>query len=94
MFSQSWFGIYYKYSSTRDRLLWLDDIKVEGCFYEDSEPPFVTKCEVRGKDFLEISLNEEQVDGIIIKDNFSVNSDENKATSIRILSKQIGRAHV
>jgi hypothetical protein len=87
LFTQAWFGIYYRYSSTRDRLLWLDDIKVEGCFYEDSEPPFVTKCEVRGKDLLEISLNEEQVDGIIIKDNFSVNSDENKATSIRILSK-------
>ena len=35
----AWFGICYKYSSTRDRLLWIDDIGIEGNFYEDNEAP-------------------------------------------------------
>jgi hypothetical protein len=87
LFNQAWFGIYYKYSSTRDRLLWLDDIKVEGCFYEDYEPPYITKVEVLGKNTLKVSLNEEQNEGIIVPENFSVNSDNNKATSINVLSK-------
>src|SRR5664279_557584 len=87
LFSQAWFGIYYKYSSTRDRLLWVDDIKVEGCFYEDSEPPYITKCEVLGRNLLKISLNEEQAEGIVVNENFSVNSGENIATSVRMLSK-------
>ena len=87
LFSQAWFGIYYKYSSTRDRLLWVDDIKVEGCFYVDSEPPYITKCEVLGRNLLEISLNEEQAEGIVVNENFSVNSGENIATSVRMLSK-------
>ncbi len=87
LFSQSWFGIYYKYSSTRDRLLWIDDIKIEGCFYEDSISPFITRCEVIGKNMLKVSLNEEQAEGIIDQDNFSVNSGENRATSVKILNK-------
>ena len=28
LFNAEWFGIYYKYTSTRDRLLWLDDISM------------------------------------------------------------------
>jgi hypothetical protein len=87
LFNQAWFGIYYKYSSTRDRLLWLDDIKVEGCFYEDLEPPFITKCEVLGKNSLKVSLNEEQAEGIVVKENFSVNSEENMAISVEMLNK-------
>ena len=87
LFNQAWFGIYYKYSSTRDRLLWLDDIKIEGCFYEDLVPPFITKCEILGKNSLKVSLNEEQTDGIVVKENFSVNSGENIANSVEILNK-------
>ena len=87
LFNQAWFGIYYKYSSTRDRLLWLDDIKVEGCFYEDLVPPFITKCEMLGKNSLKVSLNEEQAEGIMVKENFSVNSGENMASSIEMLDK-------
>jgi hypothetical protein len=87
LFNQAWFGIYYKYSSTRDRLLWLDDIKVEGYFYEDLVPPFITKCEVLGKNSLKVSLNEEQAEGIVVKENISVNSEENMAISVEMLNK-------
>ena len=45
LFSPAWFGILYRYSSTRDRLLWIDDIDIEGDFHEDNEAPAVqTDC--------------------------------------------------
>jgi hypothetical protein len=36
LFVNSWFGIYYKYSSTRDRLLWIDDVDIAGIFHENT----------------------------------------------------------
>ena len=82
LYSPDWFGIYYKYSSTRDRLLWLDDIKIEGTFYEDNEAPVITRCEPSGKNSVEILLNEEPAQGIMVPVNFSLNRDENKSISV------------
>ncbi|HSN49951.1 MAG TPA: lamin tail domain-containing protein, partial [Bacteroidales bacterium] len=36
LFGSEWFGIYYKYSSTRDRLLWIDDVDIAGIFHENT----------------------------------------------------------
>jgi len=82
LFSQEWFGVFYRYSSTRDRLLWLDDINIEGTFYEDSEAPVVTRCEPSGKNSVEITLNEEPDNGIMIPEDFSLNAEENKSLSV------------
>ena len=82
LFSPGWFGLYYKYSSTRDRLLWLDDVNIEGNFYEDNEAPAVTKCESSGRNSVEITLNEEAGNGIMVPENFSLNSEENKSISV------------
>lgn len=82
LFSQGWFGVYYRYSSTRDRLLWLDDINIEGIFYEDNEAPFITKCVPSGKKSVEITLNEETANGIIVPENISLNVEENKSISV------------
>ena len=38
LFDVRWFGVYYEYTSTRDRLLWIDDILIDGVFIEDYEP--------------------------------------------------------
>ena len=38
LFEISWFGIFFKYSSTRDRLLWIDDISVDGTFIANYIP--------------------------------------------------------
>ncbi len=38
LFDISWFGVFYEYSSTHDRLLWLDDISVDGPFIENYVP--------------------------------------------------------
>ncbi len=74
-FTPAWFGVYYKYSSSRDRLIWLDDIKIEGIFHEDNEPPVVLECKVLGMNSLEISLSEEPDTGTFFPGNFSLNGD-------------------
>jgi hypothetical protein len=39
LFSIGWFLVSYKYTSTRDRLLWLDDILIDGVFSDAEVPP-------------------------------------------------------
>jgi hypothetical protein len=82
LFSQGWFGVYYKYSSTRDRLLWFDDLNILGTFYEDNEPPFIKGCKPSGKKSIEITLSEEPVNGIMAPQNISLNSTENNSVSL------------
>ena len=82
LFSQEWFGVYYRYSSTRDRLLWLDDINIVGTFYEDNEAPVITRCELSGKKSVEITLDEEPGNGIMVPENISLNVEENKSISV------------
>jgi len=82
LFSQEWFGVYYRYSSARDRLLWLDDINIDGPFYEDNEAPVITRCELSGKKSVEITLNEEPGNGIMVPENVSLNVEENKSISV------------
>ncbi|MCE5345277.1 MAG: lamin tail domain-containing protein [Bacteroidales bacterium] len=83
LFSSEWFGIFYKYSATRDRLLWIDDITIDGTFYEDIEIPVVKNCEVSGKNSLDITLNEQIIDELLVPGNFSVNGGDNKSISIQ-----------
>jgi hypothetical protein len=82
LFSQTWFEVLYRYSSTRDRLLWLDDISVDGVFYEDNEPPLITRCEPTGKNSVKITLNEESSPLVIAADNFLLNSEDNKSYAV------------
>jgi hypothetical protein len=82
LFTPAWFGIYYKYTSTHDRLLWLDDISIEGTFYEDNEAPVITGCKASGRYSVELSFNEEPVDQMMVIENFSLNVVENKAISV------------
>jgi hypothetical protein len=86
LFNSSWFGILYRYSSTKDKLLWLDDINIEGSFYKDISSPEIVKCEASGKNSILISLNEEPASDFIIPGNFSLNSTQNKAVSVKKLS--------
>lgn len=72
LFSFAWFGIYYRYTSTCDRLLWIDDIIIEGVFHEDTEAPVVESCEVTGKNSIEIQLNEEPASDFTDPGNFSL----------------------
>ena len=42
LFPCEWFLITYKYTSGRDRLLWFDDLRIDGIFHEDNDPPVTT----------------------------------------------------
>ncbi len=86
LFIPGWFGVYYKYSSTRDRLLWLDDINIEGKFYVDNEPPVVTGCKVTGKNSVEVTFNEAPIDELIVSGNFSLN--DNADSSVSVIKKK------
>ena len=82
LFSSAWFEIWYKYSSTADRLLWIDDVKIEGTFYEDYDPPVVTGCIMSGKNSVEISFNEEPSAELMVPGNFSINASESQCISV------------
>ena len=82
LFSNNWFGVYYRYSSTCDRLFWIDDVDIEGTFYEDFEAPVITSCEPAGRKSVIIRLNEEPGDGIMIPENIALNNGENNPFSV------------
>ena len=82
LFRHEWFIISYRYTSTRDRLLWLDDIIIEGVFQEDHEPPEITGCEVTGRKSLLISFNEEVSDGSLMPSNFASDQPGNKVIKL------------
>ena len=85
LFNQAWFGIFYRYSSTRDQLLWFDDLNIEGIFSQDNEAPVITRCEASGKNSVEITLDEEPVKELMTPGNFSLNSGENKPLSVDMI---------
>jgi hypothetical protein len=78
----AWIVLNYRYTSTRDRLLWLDDLKIEGVFYEDKIPPEITGCRVTSTNSLELTFNEEPSDGILLLSNISLNGGSNQPVSI------------
>ncbi len=81
LFPFSWFGIFYRYSSAKDRLLWFDDLLIEGVFYEDNEAPAVTALKVSGQNSVELTFNEVPDDENLLPD-ISLNTAENKAIAI------------
>ena len=82
LFTLAWFGIYYKYSSTKDRLLWLDDINIEGVFYEDTVAPGVTAVEPSGLNSLRLIFSEEPSGENMVPANFSLNNQDNLTVSV------------
>lgn len=88
LFNAEWFGIYYRYSSTRDRLLWADDISVNGVFRADREPPEVTSCSANSPSSVDIYLSEEPVAGCYDRENFTLNSSSGTASNIIKLNPQ------
>jgi hypothetical protein len=82
LFSNNWFCIYYRYSSTCDRLLWIDDVDINGTFYEDVEAPVITSCDPAGKRSVILCLNEEPEDGIMIPENITLNNRETNPSSV------------
>lgn len=81
----SWFGIFYRYSSTRDRLLWIDDISVSGVFYRDTIPPSVTGSTASGRNRIKLTLDEKPDSNFMKIENFYLNSPDNNPSAISAL---------
>lgn len=86
LFNIRWFGLFYRYTSTRDRLLWLDNLTIDGVFVKDVVPPEVTECRPVARNSIEISLNEEPDDDFMSNSNFILNSSLRTARDIVKLS--------
>ena len=82
LFNPGWFGIRYTYSSTRDRLLWFDDLVIDGVFHEDKTPPEISQVLVSGKNTLDFTLNEKPSDDFLKLLNFSLTGEGNVPVSI------------
>ncbi len=78
-----WFGIFYKYTSTRDRLLWIDDITIQGRFYEDNEPPVISRLRVAGTRSVEVSFSEEPSPASVQPGNFTLNGAATEPVAVR-----------
>jgi|WetSurMetagenome_2_1015567.scaffolds.fasta_scaffold00005_123 hypothetical protein len=82
LFDLSWLVLNYRYTSTRDRLLWFDDMLVEGCFYEDTSPPQVTGFNITAKNKIEVIFNEALTDEIPGPGSFLLGDASNQAVSV------------
>ncbi len=82
LFNVGWFGVFYRYSSTRDRLLWLDEINIEGIFYEDNKPPAITGYQVLSKNCIRVVFSEEPSAETVMPANFLLNELENISASV------------
>ena len=87
LFDVKWCGIYYKYSSARDRLLWVDDIEIDGVFQEDREPPSVKSVMAAGKNAVDIILDEEPSSAFLNNSNFWLNGKEESAIGVVPISR-------
>jgi hypothetical protein len=82
LFNSEWFGIYYSYTSTRDRLLWVDDIIVNGVFYKDTVPPEVTSWTAKSLSSVDLTFDEEPEAGFDSPGNFVLNSISGTASEV------------
>jgi hypothetical protein len=77
LFTNSWFGIRYTYSSTRDKVLWFDDLTIGGIFHDDLSAPVVTECRVTGKNSIDLFLSEKPSGEFCVASNFSLQDGGN-----------------
>jgi len=82
LFNSSFFILGYRYTSTCDRLLWFDDLKIEGVFHEDNRPPEVVSCQVSGINSLNLTLDEDPSEDFMLLSNFSLAGSSNSPAGI------------
>jgi hypothetical protein len=86
MLSAGWFILNYRYSSTRDRLIWMDNLEIEGVFYEDKNPPGITGIETRGMNSLVVTFDEEPDAKDMIPSNFLLDGETGTARGCQMIT--------
>lgn len=54
-----YFGVFYKYTSTQDRKLWIDDLAISGKFYKDLQPARIDSLSILNRKTISVWFNEE-----------------------------------
>ncbi len=86
--SSGWFVIEYNYTKTGDRLLWVDDVTVNGTFYADTTPPGIDTVTLNGRSSLEVRFSEPVVADHLYSSDFTINENENRVGSMVLLNPQ------
>lgn len=73
MVKSEYFGVYYEYSSSQDRKLWIDDVAITGLFYVDKHPPGILSYQVLERNQLSIQFSEETDTSKTIEFNLNSN---------------------
>jgi hypothetical protein len=73
LFNHDWFSLVYKYTATADRLLWIDDVSIEGDFRTDLIPPTITSCVPLGKNSVRLIFDEPPSDETMKNENIHMN---------------------
>ena len=91
LFKSDYLVIKYVYTSSRDRLLWLDDLEIEGVFYKDTTPPAIINCKVSSVNSTDIVLSEEPSSEILTESNYSLENSTTEVSDVLRISPFIYR---
>jgi hypothetical protein len=86
LFRCFYFILSYTYTSTRDRLLWFDDLEINGVFHDDVQAPQLISCTVSAINSLDLEFDEEVSYGFADPSNFSIEASANLPASITKIS--------
>jgi hypothetical protein len=80
-----YFGIYYLYTSSADRKLWLDDIEITGEIFVDDNPPFIDTLEVLSSNSLSLGFSETLDSALAVNiSNYSIDNGIGNPDSVKI----------
>ncbi len=85
----AYFGLYYEYSSSQDRKLWLDDISISGTFIKDTIPPELIKLKIGSSNMLILEFSEPVQDSILSLTNFIVDQEIGNPVLIENINPEI-----
>jgi hypothetical protein len=83
------FGIYYKYSSSQDRKLWIDDIHIDANFITDTSGPIIDTAYIFNNRQIVIVFDEKISSASIKKENFTLVKGNDIPDSVVVLPNDV-----
>lgn len=78
----AWFGIFYRYTSTLDRLLWFDDFRIDGLWVTDTIPPAIEAVRPSGSNSILVTLSEKSDESALSASNWLLQPGNIRPASI------------
>jgi hypothetical protein len=91
IFSIHWFGLYYKYTSSRDRLIWIDEILIDGIFLDPGITPGIVKAIPSGCSSIDVYFDDDISPLSALATNFSCLPSEGTSQDVTILNQRTFR---